>query len=104
MLYDPKWENTTTKPDVFSLESLVAWLEKQPASKTYCYVDGGNCLIHQYLAAAGIPVLVVWSHGDYCEVGSHDRKSTSDSFWQVSKGYPRNFGAALERARALRDR
>jgi hypothetical protein len=27
MLYDPKWEAKTTDP--FTLESLIAWLEKQ---------------------------------------------------------------------------
>ena len=35
MLYDPKWEKPEVKADPFSLDALIAWLEKQPANGTY---------------------------------------------------------------------
>lgn len=52
MLYDPKWQSEV-KADPFSLESLIAWLEKQPAAKVYCYTDNGDCLLAQYFTAMG---------------------------------------------------
>jgi hypothetical protein len=48
MLYDPKWE-VETKADPFSLESLIAWLEKQPADGEYNWDDGSECLLGQWL-------------------------------------------------------
>lgn len=51
MLYDPKWE---VKADPFSLESLIAWMEKQPAEKAYDYTHPSKCLVAQYLKAMGV--------------------------------------------------
>ena len=44
MLYDPKWAE---KQDVFSLESLISWLEKQPGQTEYNYCNPMECLIAQ---------------------------------------------------------
>lgn len=41
-----------TKPDVFSVEALAAWLETKPATEAYDFFDcNGGCLIGQYLTA-----------------------------------------------------
>ena len=53
MLYDKRWDKPEVKADPFSLDSLVAWLEKQPAAKVYCYEDTGVCLLSQYFTAMG---------------------------------------------------
>ena len=93
MLYDPKWQNTTTKPDVFSLESLIAWLETKPAEREYEWANcDGHCLLSQYLAAHGQhPVR------DY-------KKLDVDMRAAIACELPYTFGAALDRARAFRDR
>ena len=54
MLYDPKWSKQKDKTQVFTLESLISWLKQQPPEKTYCYTDGGNCLLSQYFRAHGV--------------------------------------------------
>lgn len=58
MLYDPKWETTVTPvttPDIWSLPTLIEWLEKQLSKATYCFTHSDLCLIAQYLKAQGWP-------------------------------------------------
>ncbi len=94
MLYDPKWNAT-------SIASLVAWLEKQPADKSYSYGHCGRCLLAQYFTAQGFENVLVggseWSHGEGL---GHDCL-LPEAFRDISGGLPRTFGAALERARAV---
>lgn len=45
MLYNPNWNVKT----LFTWDNLIAWLEKQPASKEYCSDDAGNCLLAQWV-------------------------------------------------------
>jgi len=98
MLYDPKWEQKTeTKADPFSLDSLIAWLEKQPADIWYPWGNcRGECLFSQYLTHLGYPK-------DPCNEATigpwailHDRH------YGLMHGQPHTFGAALERARSSR--
>lgn len=92
MLFDPKWE-VQTKPDVFSLESLIAWLEKQPADRQYDYCLPGTCLVAQYLSANGVEDSTLSSE-DLDRLGWHDIAQDED-------GLPQDwtFGGALCRAR-----
>lgn len=85
MLYDKRWEKT----DPLSLDSLIAWLEKQPPQTEYDYLDRCNCLLGQYL---GRPV-----HLD------EEIAITNDDM-DILQGYPRTFGAALKRARSAAGR
>lgn len=96
MLYDPKWE-VQTKPDVFSLESLITWLEKQPAKATYCYLDNGGCMLHQYFAAAGVDA--PWVGGINYKDSANKSHTLSYEFVKISFKDPHTFGAALDRAR-----
>jgi len=95
MLYDPKW--TETKADPLTLESLIAWLEKQPAAKRYGYNNcNGRCLYGQYMASHGVP----W---DVC--GASESRTARGEFCSlvydlVASQRPWTFGAALKRARA----
>lgn len=123
MLYDPKWEKTETKADPFSLESLIAWLEKQPAGRSYSYTCNGHCLLAQYFTAAGFKNVTMWCrafwHGDdRCpgNVGSEEAEKMGRATrfppvfnaiaigaWYAcgkTKNNKLTFGAALERARA----
>ena len=87
MLYDPKWEKPEVKADPYSLESLIAWLEKQPASMDYCFRDNGNCLLTQYVRS--YKPETVWM-GIY--QFPHD-------LIHVAWVEPHTFGDALQRAR-----
>lgn len=86
MLYDPKWE-APAKVDPLSIDSLIAWLEKQPPKQKYSFHDARNCLIAQYLSAAGEKSCVLYAN----EVELY--------FGYVAVERPWTFGAALERAR-----
>ena len=98
MLYDPKWEQQT-KADPFTLHSLIAWLEKQPANEAYCYLSG-HCLFDQYFEGIGMPVDGVG--GTYIRFKSNPRLKVPLGILQNIPMYtPHTFGAALERARAV---
>ena len=92
--------NFETRPDVFSLDGLIAWLEKQPAEKKYCYMDTGACLLCQYLVSIGVPFEGVY--GTYWDDANNVTHDIPASVAHIPVEYPRTFGAALSRARALR--
>ncbi len=104
MLYDKRWDRTETKPDVFSLESLIAWLETKNPTAKYDYCDPLNCLLCQYFRASGLKVNSValnflWRNGSsrgqpFPEILMHVSSGPEDAeYW--------TFGAALKRARAV---
>lgn len=101
MLYDPKWE----KPNVRSIESLIAWLEKQPCDGTYDFTEPSACLLAQYLKFHGAT-----ERHDYA-LGSGEAIAYFGDDGVIIHGMPGakgradratmwTFGAALERARA----
>lgn len=92
MLYDPKWE-------ALRLESLIAWLEQQPASGEYCYDDNGDCLLHKYFSAAGMNP--IWIGGHTFELASSPGvfQNIPDDMQDIAVIFPHTFGAALDRAR-----
>ena len=87
MLYDPNWQKPKVA-DVFSLDSLIAWLETMPADISYKWdcVRGG-CLIGIYADAAGI-------NFHDCHSAIFDRGQL-----YIAGHEPHTFGAALARAR-----
>lgn len=101
------------KHDPFSLESLVAWLERQPGDKDYCYYDNGHCLLSQYFTAAGFKNVHMftdcfwhgetrlrkdWGQDELLLSGKGTR--FPKSFDEIASIGARTFGAALQRARA----
>jgi hypothetical protein len=95
MLYDPKWEKQT-KTDIYTLGSMIAWLEKQPARTEYCYADSRTCLIAQYLEDHGV--------ADSNLLSSQIAERFGPWAVYVAVHEPMNFGGALERARRLASR
>lgn len=95
MLYDPKWHQPPA--DIFALESLIAWLERQPGDREYCYVANGRCLIAQYLIYNGHTKVHVDAAGRW---RSNEGSDQTIPLWRVSIPQPWTFGAALTRARA----
>jgi hypothetical protein len=102
MLYDPKWESET-KADPLKVDTLIAWLEKQPADEAYCYQDHGRCLFGQYFTAMGFKNVsvggITFSYGD-SEKWEH-RMDLPQGWSGIASRQPRTFGAALERAQRL---
>lgn len=94
MLYDPKWEQKTeTKADPFSLQSLIAWLEKQPAAGEYNFLNcSGGCLYGLYMQSHG------FLQESYLKQAKDFRLLV---FEYVAMPEPWTFGAALERARKI---
>jgi hypothetical protein len=104
MLYNTNWEKTHN--DVFSLESLIAWLEKQPASQAYDYDCNGHCMLAQYFTAKGFENVLMGSYNfDYGPGWEHSH-SLPEVFNDIAVSLEgRTFGAALDRARkALAER
>jgi hypothetical protein len=102
MLYDPKWEKPEVKADPFSLESLIAWLEKQPSDGSYDWYGIEKCLVCQFYQANGISE--PWGECSYTKPfdRGHGHADAHRRYWAVGQAWPWTFGAALERARALR--
>jgi hypothetical protein len=96
MLYNKRWDKTHIKADPFSLESLIAWLEKQPADATYDYCISSSCLIAQYLQACGVEEFDIESPM------LSERPEIQDFGRIANGGQPVDtFGAALDRARKM---
>lgn len=96
MLYDKRWDKTEVKADPFSLEAFIGWLEKQPANKTYEFMNcQGACLLGQYMASVGEP----WSDGKYVEIAHSMCRGYKGFDFYIGVTRPHTFGAALDRAR-----
>jgi hypothetical protein len=89
MFYDPTCK-PEVKADPFSLESLIAWLEKQPAGDVYCWSDTEQCLLGQWARAMGVPEKEV--------ANKSTELDTCAPFDDIALLSPFTFGAALERA------
>lgn len=97
-----------TKPDVFSLEGLIAWLEKQPSKTVYCYMDRGRCLAAQFNALCGrgyFPAKSAWDLKLWFNSNGRLGSVAPDAFENYLEGIAvcgeHNFGAALTRAKKL---
>src|SRR6476660_2885832 len=85
------------KADPLTLESLIAWLEKQPADQTYDWADcDGRCLIGLYSAAHGISFTTMCATDRDDGTAPYDRLTTTG----IAYRRPHTFDAALKRARA----
>lgn len=103
MFFDPGTKREA-KADPLSLDSLIAWLEKQPADQEYDYGCNGTCMLASYFRSV---------NPNFCSVGTSyasffDGENFSE--WALPDGWDdiafgdggsRTFGAALDRARAL---
>jgi len=104
MLYDRKWDEQKKQDarDIFTIESLISWLEKRDPSESYDFVDIHNCLFAQYFKAHGYPNAN--SGGNYVRLGGvmTCQLTPFPAGWdRVAARTPSTFGAALERARTV---
>ena len=88
MLYDEK-RFDPARADPWSLESLVGWLELQPANESYSYCDGQRCLLARYLRWAGV------ADGPSYVTASAFDKMSADGTW-ISRPLPAGFNAVAQ--------
>lgn len=109
MLYDKRWDYKV-KADPFTLESLIAWLEKRLATGRYSYVTCGHCLLAQYFTDCGFiavrvtPKYLLHQGGNVVLPMHFNSIAVGDeslALEKLSQGW--TFGAALDRARKLAD-
>lgn len=106
MLYDTRWDQSPShtakalKQSPF-LSGLIAWLDGQEPEKEYCYHSSGSCLMAQYYQSLGYANAL--AGGDFIYLDQHSIKQTKfpSAFADIAANYPRTFGAALLRARAV---
>lgn len=97
MLYNESTGKPKAQADVFSLESLIAWLEKQPADTEYDWYNVHGCLMCAYFKAHGYerpsanPGLNSDTIRNWGEFG----------YYNIGMAAPWTFGAALDRARKV---
>lgn len=98
------FNKSTGKPDILSLDNLIAWLEQQPADETYPYSESRGCVLAQYFTAMGLKDVLV-TPGQYAAGRfSYPRKLLPAGWEGIANGFPSGawtFGAALRRAKAL---
>jgi len=106
MLWNPKFD-VPTKADPLSLETLIAWLEKQPADERYDFCEWNQCLLGQWLRTID-PLARRHEGGDtgfiYCVFGQpvdlEKFAEITHAGW-ASLRHLHTFGLALSRARSL---
>jgi len=84
----------------FSLESLIAWLEKQNPDETYLFLLAHRCIWGIYTKACGGEV--VFGPHRYVIGGTEVECGSLGDHWRmkIACPTPHTFGAALERARS----
>jgi hypothetical protein len=99
MLYNESTGKPKVQTDVFSLASLIAWLETMPANEPYCYSKNGDCMFAKYFNDHGF--LDVWIGGrDFRHSGTGGKLVPLPDHWPlIAVRSPNTFGAALDRAR-----
>lgn len=106
MLYDKRWEKKVAgdegiSPEIFSLDGLIAWLEKQPADEIYCYTSPDGCLLAKYFSACGLVNPLVSRNRVCTEYKFSTDRSFPEDMWRLAKDGKHTFGAALSRARKI---
>lgn len=85
MLHNPKW-------DAYTLPAFTAWLESQPADRTYYWASCDHCLAGLYMSEV--------LGGRSAEMPTHmDLFGRGWPYHEICRTEPHTFGAAAERAR-----
>lgn len=114
MPFDGQPSDHETKPDVFSLAGLIAWLKTQDPETEYVFSDGngceGGCLWHRYFRSHGFKDVDV--AGDHATVDGRDWLFPGNTHKyqfgtpgnKIASGLPYTYGAALKRAESLMEK
>lgn len=103
MLFNTAWNKTTEvklQPELLSTSSLVAWLEKQPASQGYDYNSPHSCLLAKYFYAHGErDVRIGQFYIDHLR--DDEIAAIPPEFYEAVTPTPHTYGAALKRLKAF---
>lgn len=100
---------TETKADPFSLENLIAWLERQPSAGRYDYSRNEGCMLCMYFQASGLDVSGLSDHGYRLKGTPNERHPYPLILADIAlgRGFDNKtwtFGTALARAREAQRR
>ena len=84
------------KPDVFSVEGLLAWLDTQDPATEYDYFDTDDCLLCRYGRARGLKVK--WAGGNSIRIGRIRHEVFPENTF-IACADPWTYGAAAQRCR-----
>lgn len=111
MLYNPQYERNRPR-DIWSLDSLIQWLEDQEGATPYAYESSHGCMLAQYFKAMGLRNVMVTASAVYYREGImgwfrlRQVRLLPAHFDAIAATYPswdgRTFGNALTRAREYR--
>jgi len=93
------FKTVETKADPFSLDSLIAWAEKQPPQKEYAFWCD-RCYLGQYFEAHGLQIQMIGV--GTVTFKNHQIQNLPPHFNDIAMTKPHTFGAALKRARAVK--
>ena len=100
MLYNKDWDVKTKDP--FTLDNLIAWLETKDPTMEYSFYFPDSCLVGQWARTVDASAFNIVTEGSYVYKVNEERRNLF-SFHPIVCPKPWTFGAALERAKALRD-
>ena len=100
MLYNKDWDVKTK--DLFTLDNLIAWLETKDPTMPYNFHWPDSCLLGQWARNEDITAFNIQIEGSFVYKVNEERWDLF-SFNPIACQEPWTFGAALERAKALRD-
>ena len=100
MLYNKDWDVKTKDP--FTLDNLIAWLETKDPTMPYSFFYPDSCLIGQWARNVDASAFNMQIEGSLVYKVNEERRNLSD-FHPIASQESWTFGAALERAKALRD-
>jgi len=88
--------------NIFSLEGLISWLEKQDPKEPYPHCSSDDCLLHRYFTARGLPLAKKYAVDSY---HWQDKSGKAHEYPKeldyVAVPSPETYGAALQRARVF---
>lgn len=110
MFLDEKNRFTTVEAEPFTLDHLIAWLEKRDPDEWYKFTSVRMCMLGQYTYENGGKICYSYDNLDGVSKYSVGDRSlplndlaNGIPIHRVARELPHTFGAALERARALRN-
>ena len=104
MLFNTAWQKKSVEvqpqPDLLSTDSLMAWLEQQPAGEAYAYRDPHRCLLARYFESHGKVGLCIGTYHIH-NLNGEWMTPLSPEFYLAVTPAPHTYGAALSRLRAF---
>ena len=100
MLYNKDWDVKTK--DLFTLDNLIAWLETKDPTEVYSFHWPDSCLLGQWARNVDASAFNMRIEGSFVYKVNEEPINLRE-YDNIACYEPWTFGAALQRAKALRD-